>query len=266
MPGLFNISDFEFFKSLIREAGTVALDIQRNRLEVSRKEDLTIVTQADIMVQDLIISRIRQRYSNFNFIYEENFDRTKSSLSSDSVSVIIDPIDGTAMFSMHLPFWCVSIGIFRGYEPVYGFVYSPGADMLFCNDDVSSYLNNKIVGVEKNPVIDTETNIFYASEVHKKYNINFPGKVRNLGSTALHACLTVDNSRNRLLAFIGQAFLWDWAGAIPIILKAGGNLKYITGKEINYREIVENGYMLPDYLLAYNCDDFEQMKEIFQEA
>jgi len=264
MENLFNESDFVFFKDLVIRAGMLARDIQNDRLEITRKADTSIVTQADLAVQELLIDSISRRYENFNFIHEEEFDRSKVNISDDTISVIIDPIDGTAMFSMHLPIWCVSVGIFRGYTPLYGFVYSPGSSMLFYNDDENSYLNDEIVTVDKNLMVNPETNIFYASEVQRIYKMDFPGKIRNLGSTALHACLTTDNRRNRLLAFVGQAFLWDWAGAIPIILRAGGNLRYINGDEVDYKKIVHNNYALPNYLIAYNCNDFESVQKVFK--
>ena len=102
----------------------------------------SIVTQADIWVQNYLIEKISERFPEFQFISEEKTNHN-TDFSGDKISVIIDPIDGTAMFSMHLPIWCVSIGIFKGYTPLYGFVFSPGSDLLFYNDDNSSYLNGK---------------------------------------------------------------------------------------------------------------------------
>ena len=235
--------------------------MQRGILDVQRKEDSTIVTQADIWVQNYLTEKLNERFNDFQIISEEktNFN---SDFSEDKVSVIIDPIDGTAMFSMHLPIWCVSMGIFKGYTPLYGFVFSPGSDLLFYNDDDNSYLNGKKLTSVPSVIIEKETNIFYSSEM-RGVKINFPGKVRNLGSTALHACLAADNSRNRLLAFIGKSYLWDWAGAIPIILKAGVKLNYLSGRDIDYKAIVENGFEFEDYVVAYNAENFDVMKEVF---
>ena len=149
---------------------------------------------------------------------------------------------------------------------MYGFVYSPGMDMLFYNNSDSSYLNDERMVVEKEVFIDTETNIFYASEIRDIHRFNFPGKIRNLGSTALHACLIINNKRNRVLAFIGKVNLWDWAGAIPIILKANGNVTYVSGKDLNYREIFENQFRMQEYTVGYAIDDFSVIKDIFQIA
>ena len=135
-------SDIKFFLDIINSAGSTALQMQRGILEIQRKEDSTIVTQADIWVQSYLTEKISERFKNFQIISEEktNFN---TDFSGDRISVILDPIDGTAMFSMHLPIWCISIGIFKGCTPLYGFVFSPGSDLLFYNDDNYSYLNGK---------------------------------------------------------------------------------------------------------------------------
>lgn len=261
---MFKEADFNFFKSMIVEAGSLASNIQSGIIEVRRKDDTSIVTQADLAVQDLIMRNISARYGDVRFIHEENYRGGGPVLADQHMSVVIDPIDGTAMYSMYLPVWCVSIGIFIGESLLYGFVYSPGFNMLFYNDNEHAYLNDTIRLVNRSIPIDRETNIFYASEAHEDYTIVFPGKVRNLGSTAIHACLTIDNERNRTLAFIGRSHLWDWAGAIPIILKAGGNLRYIRGGELRYQEIIDNNCMMPDYLVAYNSSEFNVIQNIFK--
>ena len=256
-------SDIEFFLNLIGDAGAKALHMQRESFDIHTKEDNTLVTEADFWVQNFLKEKISSRFKDFQFICEESTN-DKVNFSEDTVSVIIDPIDGTAMFTMCLPCWCISIGIFKGYTPQYGFIYSPASNLLFYNDDLSSYLNGKKLNADPFMEIGQETNIFYSSEI-KDLTINkFPGKIRNLGSTALHASLTADNKRNRALAFIGKSYLWDWAGAIPIILKAGVKLKHLDGSDLDYKAIVENNFKLKDYAVAYNAEDFGSIMDIFK--
>ena len=127
-----------------------------------RKDDHSIVTHADIYIQDHLVKKISRRFPSFTFIGEET-PADRDVLAPDKVSVIIDPIDGTAMYSMHLPIWCVSIGIFFGYKPVYGFVYSPGCGMMFHSDNECAWLNGNRLRVDPDIDIDNETNIFYSS-------------------------------------------------------------------------------------------------------
>ncbi len=256
--------DIKYIRNAVIDAGNSASLVQKGELRIDRKGDRSIVTEADHMVQDYLIEKIGGRIKNIRFIHEEDFDRGVNPADEKGLNCIIDPIDGTAMFSMYLPIWCVSVGIMDGYDPLYGFVYSPGSSMIFHNDDENSYLNGDVVKVNKKMTIEGETNIFYSTEIYGKFHIDFIGKVRNIGSTALHACLTVDNIRNRVLAFMGKSYLWDWAGAIPIIKRAGGNIRYINGDELDIKKIIENRYELTDFALAYNSDNFTDIRSIFK--
>jgi fructose-1,6-bisphosphatase/inositol monophosphatase family enzyme len=210
----FSRSDLRFLAGTVRRAGNRALAIQRGGFQVNRKSDTSIVTRADTETQDYIISSLSKRFPGINLIHEENFDSSVNSMNPDTLSAIIDPIDGTAMFSMHLPFWCVSLGIFAGYRPLYGFVYSPGCGMFFHNDDKGAFCNDRLVTADKNVPLERETNIFCATEVPREYILSTPGKIRNLGSTALHASLLSDNRRNRTIAFLGTDSS-GLGGAIP---------------------------------------------------
>lgn len=261
---IFSSSDINFFKTLINEAGQKALSIQRTRPAVSRKSDSTIVTEADTLVQNYVTSEIIKKYPEINFICEEISTELKKDIKKDTISAIIDPIDGTAVYSMRLPTWCVSIGILKGFDPVYGFVYSPGCGMLFHNDDNHTYLNDEIIRADENLVIDSETNIFTAAEVQKIFKINFPGKIRNIGSTALHACLCADSALNRTAAFLGRSYLWDWVGAFSILRNSGSGFKYLSGKEIDIEEVIKNENKLTDYVLAYSGVDFNTAKNFFK--
>jgi len=259
----FTHQDFQFVTGLLREAGRIGLSIQKKGMKVQRKEDRTLVTQADLEIQSFLEESIGRRFPEFHFVHEENQSENFRDIDNTSRLVIIDPVDGTAVYSMGLPTWSISVGFFEGYEPRYGFVYSPGCDMFFYNDDQGSYLNGEPVKVDRGMVIDNETNLFVTAELFQKFRIRFGGKVRNLGSTALHACLVVDNARNRTLAFMGKSYLWDWAGAIPVIIRAGGTLRYLSGRAVNYSEIMDNSFKFPEYCVAFSAGDIDDFRDIF---
>jgi len=252
---LFESSDIRYIRSLVREGGLLAGDLQHRGIDIQRKDDRSLVTEADFAVQNYLVSGLTDRFPGINLITEENFVQAASLVTDDTLTAVIDPIDGTAMYTMGLPLWCVSVGIFSGFSPVYGFVYAPGADMFFHSDDQGSYLNNQPLHVDKGLVPDNEATIFFASEIKNIWLAKFPGKVRNLGTTAFHACLTADNRRNRVLAFIGRSFLWDWAGAIPVILGAGGKVVHPSGKPIDYHRLINGDCRFTEDLIATGVDD-----------
>jgi fructose-1,6-bisphosphatase/inositol monophosphatase family enzyme len=199
-----------------------------------------------------------------HFVHEEHFDLESLPIRREELTAVIDPIDGTAVFSMHLPLWSVSVGIFLGHTPLYGFVYAPGCGLLFHNDDTTSYCNGYPLKADNDMTIDSETSILCSSENIRQFDFDFPGKIRNLGSTALHACLTADNRRNRVLAFVGNSSLWDWAGALPVLSHAGVAVSYLNGSKPDLREVADNRYAFPDHLVAYNTLKVNEIQKIFQ--
>lgn len=238
--------DIEFVKNTVVKAGKLADAYARRGFTESRKSDASIVTNADIAVQEMLAKAIGRRFKQANFICEETANAAEM---PSELAVIIDPIDGTAVFSMGLPCWCVSVGVFYDMQPVHGFVYAPRCDMFFWTDHTSSYLNKRRLA-PSGLLPETETNYFLASETMRSYNLAAKGKIRNLGSTALHACLVAAGSLNRSLAFLGESMLWDWAGSLAILSKAGCSVHYINGEPLDIAAIAANGFKLPQAAVA----------------
>lgn len=253
----FSQNDIEYIKALMDEAGKLCMSVQNNNLKISRKNDSTIITQADIEVQEMLVKGISARFSEMKFIHEEQQENNLKEVQEDTWLAVIDPLDGTAVYSMGLPTWSISVGFFYGFTPKYGFVYSPSSGLFYHNDDTAAYRNGVPIFTEREMKIDSESNLFVTAEIFRTYHVNFPGKVRNLGSTALHGCLVADNVKTRTIAYIGRSYLWDWGGVIPVLLRAGGLLRYLSGKPVDIPEILANGCALPEYCIAYSICSFE---------
>jgi myo-inositol-1(or 4)-monophosphatase len=263
MSFIFTKKDIGYMTGLLTEAGETGRSIQRKGVRPRRKEDQTLVTEADLEIQRFLVEGIGRGFPGMKFVHEENQSENFRDIDAATPLAVIDPVDGTSVFSMGLPTWSISVGFFSGYEPRYGFVYSPGCGMLFHNDDGGAYLNGEPVAVDTGMRIDSETNLFVTAEMYQNYRIRFKGKVRNLGSTALHSSLVANNGVNRTLAFVGKSYLWDWAGAMPVILKAGGFLRYMSGRELDFREIMENSFRIPEYCVAFSAGSIDIIRDIF---
>ncbi len=243
-------SDIRFFRKAVCRAGLTALRIQKTGFTASRKADSSIVTDADTTVQDMLVKKISRRFPDAAVICEENFDDSVNLMEEGRLSVIIDPVDGTAVFSTGLPCWCVSVGVYSGFRPAAGFVYSPGCGMFFHSDSEHAWLNGKIILSDQKLRPESETSIFLASENIRDMEVKVSGKIRNLGSTALHACLVAASSSTRAMVFLGEGRLWDWAGALPVLEKAGCRTGYLSGKDLDIREIAMNRYRMTEFAAA----------------
>ena len=94
---------------------------------VSVKQGRDIVTDADLRLQEQIISQIRERFPDHNILAEEaEYERTASPFTW-----VIDPVDGTINFSRGYPVFAVSVALVQGETPVSGIVYVPPLQRLY---------------------------------------------------------------------------------------------------------------------------------------
>lgn len=78
-----------------------------------------LVTEADVAVDELLRKRLSAVFPEVGFLTEEKESDLKD------FNWVIDPIDGTSNFARGLPFFGVSVGLWKGMEPVYGMVSLP---------------------------------------------------------------------------------------------------------------------------------------------
>ncbi len=194
------------------------------KLPATRKDDGTLVTQADQWTDQQLRDRIAQKFPSHGVLTEE----TEHIFPSNDWCWIIDPIDGTTNFTRGIPIWGISLGLFYRGTPVFGFVYFPmlnqsfwgywlansgltGPSGAFCNGD-------RIQTSPDNPSLNHLFTLCARST--DILSQPFPCKFRLLGVA----------SYNLLLVATGAALggvektpkIWDIAGVWPILQAAGG--------------------------------------------
>ncbi|MGI9228710.1 MAG: inositol monophosphatase family protein [Gammaproteobacteria bacterium] len=136
----------DFITEMIAEAGEHALKHFRSKLQVDNKgsDIFDPVTQADREVEQFIRDRITRAYPQHNIIGEE-FAPT---VSTDSMTWIIDPIDGTRSFVSGLPVWGILVGVMDGDKCVAGGMRQPVLGESWVGDGRHSYLIRDNVKIE----------------------------------------------------------------------------------------------------------------------
>ncbi|MGQ9787629.1 MAG: inositol monophosphatase family protein [Anaerolineae bacterium] len=219
-----NELDFAWLEQLVRQAGRIALRHFR-RTTIRRKEDNTIVTDADGEIEHFLRDALASAYPHDTFLGEEMSAQTGAS----GRAWAIDPIDGTAAYASGLPVWAVSVGVLVNGEPVAGAVYLPLVDEYYSSDGRIARLNGAPIHVDDSGQICDETLLCVTSEAHRHYRIEFGGKTRAFGSSAAHICYVARGAA--VAAVLGHQALWDIAGALPILRAAGGDLVCLPGGE-----------------------------------
>jgi fructose-1,6-bisphosphatase/inositol monophosphatase family enzyme len=232
------------------QAGQIAVHAQQELSYEERqlKGDDSVLTAADPRVERYLYEQIRLAYPQANILGEENtwsLDRTRP------YTFVIDPIDGTDVYSQGMHGWCVSVGLLdETLRPVAGVVVAPRLDLtLFADIGQPATLNGEPLrtdngsGHATSPAplpLDHTTNVMAHSRVHQRIDLRrYPGKVRSIGSAALHICFTLVYP-GIYAAIEGEGeHVWDIAGAHAILRSCGYELSYLSGGQLDYERLVQ---------------------------
>ena len=118
-------------------------------------------------VEEYIFNEITQIYPDVNILTEE----TKRSFDPEKLyTFVLDPIDGTDVFSQGMPSWCISLGLLnKEFKPIAGIVYAPMWGSLFFSDigKKATHNNKEIILSNKIDISSRKSNILVHSNIHR---------------------------------------------------------------------------------------------------
>jgi len=114
-----------------REAGDAILKFYEHDIEVSRKEDNSPLTKADMAAHQIIIGALSDIDPSTPVISEESGVPDYEIRKEWSRFWIVDPLDGTKEFIKKNGEFTVNIALIDGGEPVLGVVSLPAKNMVY---------------------------------------------------------------------------------------------------------------------------------------
>ncbi len=112
----------------LRLSGGLLLEYFNKPLDIKYKgSQSSIVTEADLASDRMIVDRIRKSFPLHNIISEESGLTDNGS----EFTWVIDPLDGTSNFASGIPWFGVMIAVLKNNRPVMGGAYLPVEDKLF---------------------------------------------------------------------------------------------------------------------------------------
>jgi len=215
------------------EAGEM-LSRKYGKSKVRYKADRSIVTEADLESERRIRSILRANFPGDSFLGEEMGLRRGSS----GRTWVIDPLDGSTNYSIHNPFFSVSIALIVSNEPVLGVVFYPCQEELFYAErGLGARLDGRRIRVSSSTSIGSSTITFChgrdpasirkVSEIFGKLK-RVTNRVRQLGAASLELCFT---ACGRVDAFLMVGVKsWDVAAGTLVVEEAGGKVTDLSGK------------------------------------
>ena len=232
----------EFAKRIARHAGEVIKDYFYKDQQIEYKEDRTPVTIADKEINAYLIEEVKKTYQGFKVIGEE------LSLDNDSeYDWVFDPIDGTSMFTRHIPVSVFSLALVHDGEPVVAVVYDPFLDEMYTAiKGKGAYCNDKKISVNNKKYGEMGCNVDYCMWSSAKYDtleivkeIRENVKTCSLGSVA-HACMMVANGKVSAEIFPGTSHgECDIAASKLIVEEAGGVTSNFHGENQRYDRAID---------------------------
>lgn len=225
-----------------RNAGKVLLEKFGRKIQISKKGDIDLVTEADLASEKLIVERIKSHYPKHSILAEESGESNVLVIEGESRwKWIIDPLDGTTNFAHGYPCFAVTFALEHNGEIVIGITYDPTRDELFAAEKgKGATMNNR-------PIAVSETEELSEALLVTGFPYNFKSKenfARHLTEFLLRSRgLRRDGSAAIDLAYVACGRFdgfweeglkpWDVAAGLLLIEEAGGRISFYDGTRYN---------------------------------
>ncbi len=222
------------------EAGALLKSQVGKVRDIQRKagEETNLVTEVDKESERIIISRLKARFPDHDFLAEES----GSHQTTSDYKWVIDPLDGTTNFTHAVPIFSVSIGLEHTGELVLGVVYDPNLNELYTAErGKGAFLNGVPIHVSRTTRLieslivtgfpyDIRKNPDHAVERFGNFLMEAQA-VRRLGSAALDLCYV---AAGRFDGFWEVKLNpWDMAAGVLLVQEAGGKFTDFAGRPSN---------------------------------
>ena len=231
--------DLEKLKSLVKVAAKEELLKDFGHSEFDYKADGSVITPADIAMQDRLENELNHHWPMYEVLGEEmTDDEQQAVIDSGAGYWCVDPLDGTSNYAAGLPFFAVSIALIVDKQQQLGLIYDPVRDEMFSAiKGQGAFLNDQVIDhsqlriTEDKPIV-AEIDLKRLPEklAVKLVTESIFASQRNIGSSALDWCWM---SVGRFDIYLnGGQKLWDYAAGSLIFREAGGHSISLDNEDV----------------------------------
>ena len=219
-------------------AGQKSIELYENKLKIQVKKDKSPVTNVDIAVNDIIVSKIKELTPNIPIISEETVNLDIK--NNFKTLWLIDPIDGTKEYIKGKDEYTLNAALVINQKPVIGLVGVPKKNRLFYTYGKNeSYLieNKKITKLDcrkkKSRKITALSSDIKPSDIIlnklKKYDVSSIVKM----ASSYKFCVIATGEFD-IYAAKERANEWDYAAGHAVAENAGATISTLDEKPFLY--------------------------------
>jgi len=245
--------ELAFAHELADAAAPIAMGLFADEgLEIRHKADRTLVTAADMEIEQMVRDRVSVAFPDDRIMGEEE----GGTFEGAGRVWIVDPIDGTANFARAIPVWATLIALQVDGELVAGVASAPAlGERYAAARSQGATMNDKQIHVSD-----------VASVVESQFHYSQLDTLLAGRQNEATVGLVMESARERafgdywghLLVARGAAeiclepslAIWDYAALVPIVEEAGGRVTDFTGGPPSHRGpvLTTNGVLHDDVL------------------
>ena len=225
-----------FAVQLSKDAGLIVKEARRNdELDVGYKDQIELVTSADIAVDELICSSLKAKYPGHFILSEESSPGSAESEILEGPTWIIDPIDGTVNFAYNQPQVAISIAFSFGGVVEVGIVHCPFLGETFSAiRGGGAYLNGEKIKTKCCEELEralVATGFPYKRESRPEVVerlsrvLSNCRDIRRCGAAAIDICWV---GMGRIDAYYETVQAWDLAAGCLVAREAGARVGHLS--------------------------------------
>lgn len=239
-----------------KEAGALLRQGLEQTRTIEYKGEKNLVTDMDRRSEETIAALVQRELPDHSLMSEEG-----TRLQGDSgYRWFVDPLDGTTNYAHGYPCFCVSIGVEKDGELMYGVVYDPTLEEWFTAErEAGAFLNGKrlrvsavsklsdallATGFPPDVATAKENNLDHFADFMKRAQA-----VRRPGSAALDLCYVAAGRFDGFWEL--RLNPWDVAAGALMVTEAGGRVTDLQGRSLRLstpRIVASNGLIHDEML------------------
>lgn len=231
-------------KDILVPAARDELLTRFNRVKPGIKADGSLITEADLAMQQHMADALQQKWPDIPFLAEEMTAGEQSDLLKKNARVwCLDPLDGTRNFAAGIPYFSVSLALIEGDHVAAGLVYDPTRDECFmAARGKGATLNGKALTARDTGLsLNQTTSLIDFKRLPQELSVRLVSQTpyssqRSFGSVALDWCWIAAGRSHIYLH--GKQNIWDYAAGNLVLHEAGGQSCTLSGEPVFINELI----------------------------
>jgi myo-inositol-1(or 4)-monophosphatase len=240
----YDYDDLVAIQEIIRSASANNLAIYYERSTADYKPDGSIVTEADLAMQQALTTALAERYPSVAMLGEEVSEEIQLEVINNSKDYwCLDPLDGTTNFHATVPLFTVSLGLISDGEIILGIVYDPNRDEFFGAIKGQGFWINgaRVIRPDQPPGLSSCIAFIdfkrLSEAISTSLVLDTPYKSqRNIGTCALEWAWLAAGRVNLLVH--GRERIWDYTAGVLLVQEAGGKCETFDAEPVFKQTLV----------------------------